>query len=138
MPAKKKKPAPAAEPRPNTGPDAEAPTEQETEVTRRVRLKLNRADTEEATKDLLDKMKERDGIEQARAEANKVYRSELKEKDEQINELRTKLELGEWQELPCRQIMDLKKKKVRVILIATGDEIENRPMTEEERQATLF
>lgn len=139
MPAKKKK----VEARPDTGPiagsqDPASPHLVEKEVTRRVRIKLNREDEQEALDEMLDTMRKRDEIEAAKAAAMGDFRKELKEVDAKIDEKRQLLEFGEWGDHICTQIMDTKKKTVRVILIATGDEIESRPMTEEERQGDLF
>ena len=89
-------------------------------------------------RELSSKLRERDEIDDQESAAKKAAKAAREPIDLRIKALRYMLDTKtETRPVECEEVFDFKGNAVRVYRMDTGDEVDARPMTAEERQRPL-
>ncbi len=108
------------------------------EVKRFLRTPLPAEKKNEVMDDLLHKLKDHDELDTERKEVNKGYKGRLDALADEAKKLRTNLEEGVEEEVVCEEVKDFNAGTWTLKRLDTGEEVERRELTEDERQPDML
>lgn len=102
-----------------------------------LRCKLEGEQLEKAGTALAEKLRELEGVQNAKAESNKGYGKQIQELTNQVREATKLVNEGEEQEVDVEVIKDFKKGTVKVVRQDTRETVSESPIGEEDHQGEI-